>query len=113
MRSACAQKSIRSNFQDMVIDLHAVLGGEPVIGDFSWVAPSVCLRDRIATGSGVTVGMGAIVTKDVPDGTTAMGVPARPIEEQRRLLRQLPDLLVEGQRTTCQLPAATTRVSSV
>jgi len=79
---------------------HAMLGGGLTIGDFSWVAPSACLRDRIDVGSYATVGLGAVVTKDVPDGITVMGAPARPIEEQKRLLRRLSDLAADGQAAT-------------
>lgn len=74
---------------------HAMLAAE-TIGDLSWIAPSACLRDRIAIGSRVTVGLGAVVTKDIPDGTTVMGLPARPIEEQKRLLRRLSALAAQG-----------------
>ena len=72
---------------------HAMLGGGLTIGDFSWVAPSVCLRDRITIGSGVTVGLGAVVTKDVPDGATVLGTPARELDEFKRLLSILNGLL--------------------
>jgi UDP-3-O-[3-hydroxymyristoyl] glucosamine N-acyltransferase len=80
-----------------VITAHAMLAAD-TIGDFSWIAPSACLRDRIAIGSGVIVGLGAVVTKDVPDGTTVMGVPARPIEEQRRLLAYWTEVIAQADR---------------
>jgi serine acetyltransferase len=35
------------------------------------------VRDHIALGAGVMVAMGAVVTADVPDGATVVGVPAR------------------------------------
>lgn len=71
---------------------HAMIGGGTHIGDRTWVAPCACLRDRIRIGDEVTVGMGAVVTKDVASATTVMGVPARGLEEQKRLLRRLSDL---------------------
>jgi len=35
------------------------------------------VRDHVAIGDGATVGMGAVVVKDIPDGARALGVPAR------------------------------------
>ena len=77
---------------------HAMLGGGLMIGDFSWVAPSACLRDRIAIGSGVTVGLGAVVTKDVPDGTTVFGSPARELAEQKRLLAHWAAVIAQAEQ---------------
>jgi UDP-3-O-[3-hydroxymyristoyl] glucosamine N-acyltransferase len=77
---------------------HAMVGGSTRIGDYAWVAPSACLRDGISIGDRATVGLGALVVKDVPDDTTVMGAPARPIEEQKRLLRRLADLATDEGR---------------
>ena len=37
---------------------------------------NVVVRDQRTIGEGVTIGMGAVVTKDVPDGETWLGSPA-------------------------------------
>lgn len=71
---------------------HAMIGGSTQIGDFAWVAPSACLRDRITIGERAVVGLAAVVTKDVPDGVTVMGSPAREQESQKRLLGKLAKL---------------------
>jgi UDP-3-O-[3-hydroxymyristoyl] glucosamine N-acyltransferase len=60
---------------------HAMIGGSTIIGDHSWIAPSAALRDRLKIGSHVTVGLGAIVTKNIPDGETWIGNPAREISQ--------------------------------
>jgi UDP-3-O-[3-hydroxymyristoyl] glucosamine N-acyltransferase len=56
---------------------HAMVGGSTVIGDQTWIAPSACLRNGISIGDNVTIGLAALVTKNVPDGETWAGFPAR------------------------------------
>jgi UDP-3-O-[3-hydroxymyristoyl] glucosamine N-acyltransferase len=64
---------------------HVTIGGSTVIGDYSWIAPSAVLKDNIRVGNRSTVGMGAVVTKDIPDGETWTGPPARPINRFARM----------------------------
>lgn len=71
---------------------HAMVGGSTRIGDYAWVAPSACLRDRIEIGEHAVVGLAAVVTKDVPAGATVMGAPARDADSQKRLLARLSQL---------------------
>ena len=68
---------------------HAMIGGSTVIGDYSWVAPNVALRDQINIGHHVTVGMGAIVTKNIPEGETWTGSPAKNLQEFLELQQKL------------------------
>jgi UDP-3-O-[3-hydroxymyristoyl] glucosamine N-acyltransferase len=75
---------------------HAMVGGSARIGDGAWIAPSACIRDGIAIGAGAIVGMAALVVKDVPDGATVMGAPAREAAEYRALLQQLRRLAEES-----------------
>jgi UDP-3-O-[3-hydroxymyristoyl] glucosamine N-acyltransferase len=71
---------------------HAMVGGSTKIGDYAWVAPSACLRDRIDIGERAVVGLAAVVTKDVPAGATVMGAPARDAASQKRMLARLSQL---------------------
>lgn len=71
---------------------NSMIGGSTIIGDYSWIAPSAFLMNKIRIGDNVTVGMGAIVTKDIPDGETWAGSPARPIKEFIELLKKLKNL---------------------
>lgn len=57
------------------------LGGEVEIGDYSWLGVGAVVINRTAVGSGVTVGAGSCVIGNLPDGVTAVGVPARPVRQ--------------------------------
>jgi UDP-3-O-[3-hydroxymyristoyl] glucosamine N-acyltransferase len=70
-----------------------MVGGSVQIADYAWVSPSACLRDGISIGNQSTVGLGAVVVKDVSDGTTVMGTPARPADEYKALLKELKKLI--------------------
>jgi len=62
------------------ITAHAMLGGSVVIGSDTWVGPTASIRDWRIVGQNALIGIGAVVTKDVPDGATVVGNPARPIK---------------------------------
>ena len=47
------------------------------IGPRCWLAQSAAIRQGLCVGADSTVGMGAVVVKDVPSNATVMGVPAR------------------------------------
>ena len=51
--------------------------GVPTIGDFVYVGPHATVVSRIRIGDGCVVGANSLVVTDVPDGATAIGVPAR------------------------------------
>lgn len=55
----------------------AAIGGGTVIGPDAYLGLGCRIRDHLQIGSGVTVGMGAVVTRSVRDGVTVTGVPAR------------------------------------
>jgi UDP-3-O-[3-hydroxymyristoyl] glucosamine N-acyltransferase len=78
--------------QNAVVIAQSMLGGSVVIGDGSWVAPSACIMNQRKIGAGATVGLQALVVKDVPAGQTAMGAPAVSQAEfqlQRAALKRL------------------------
>ena len=50
------------------------------IGDNVWIGGSVTILPGVHIGNNVTVGAGAVVTKDIPDGCIAAGNPARVIK---------------------------------
>ena len=62
----------------VVINPLASISGGVVIGDRTLVGTAATVLQYINVGSDVSVSAGAVVTKDVLDGTTVTGVPARP-----------------------------------
>lgn len=59
----------------------SLVGGSTSIGDKSWLAPKVTIRDNVKIGNNTTIGMGAVVTKNVPNDSIWAGAPARPIKD--------------------------------
>ena len=58
---------------------NAVLAGGVRVGSLAWIGGCASVRQLIEVGEGTVVGMGAVVTKDVPPGVTVVGSPARVI----------------------------------
>ena len=71
---------------------NAMIGGSTVLGDGSWVSPSATLRDTIRIGRDAMVGLGAVVTRDVPDAEVWAGTPARPMAELIAMQNKLKNL---------------------
>lgn len=82
----------------VIVNYGAALGHDAQIGEFSFIAPGVHVAGNVTVGArcwigvgssivqGVTmgadvvIGAGAVVVSDLPNGVTALGVPARPRE---------------------------------
>ncbi len=55
----------------------AILTGLIDVGDFTWVGAGATILPRLTIGQDAIIAAGAVVTRDVPPGSTVMGVPAR------------------------------------
>lgn len=56
--------------------------GKPItIGDNCWLAGNVTVIGGVTIGEGSVIGAGSVVTRDVPAGVFAAGVPCRVIKE--------------------------------
>ena len=55
------------------------LCGEVTVGARSTVFAGATVMPGVTIGADATVGAGALVNRDVPDGTTVVGVPAKPL----------------------------------
>ena len=58
--------------------------GEILIEDGAWIGVSSTIIFPVRIGKNAIVGAGSVVTKDVPDNTLAVGVPARVIKHRGR-----------------------------
>ncbi len=59
---------------------HATLCGHVEVGEGTHIGAGATVIPSVKIGRWVTIGAGSVVTADVPDGATAVGVPARVIK---------------------------------
>ncbi|CCI84871.1 sugar O-acetyltransferase [Lactobacillus pasteurii DSM 23907 = CRBIP 24.76] len=56
--------------------------GAPItIGDDCWLASGVTVCPGVTIGKGCVIGAGSVVTKDIPDNSLAVGVPAKVVRQ--------------------------------
>ena len=57
----------------------AALGGGSRVDDNSYIGMGAIIRDHVTVSGDTLVGMGAVVSKQFPAGSTLIGIPARPM----------------------------------
>lgn len=63
--------------RDTAVIASSMIAGSVRVGDRAWIAPSAAVMNKRTVGDDATVGLGAVVVKDVPAGATVKGVPAK------------------------------------
>ncbi len=59
------------------------ISGSNIIDDNVWIAPNSSIRGWVHIQEGATIGMGAVVVKDIPANETWVGNPARKLEKKK------------------------------
>ncbi|MCL2572527.1 MAG: serine O-acetyltransferase [Defluviitaleaceae bacterium] len=86
---------------DNVLIYHGVtLGGtgkiggkrHPTVGDNVIIGAGATILGSIKIGTGAKIGAGAMVVKDVPDGTTVVGEPGRNVQTEASLRNEIESL---------------------
>ena len=68
---------------DVPISLQGLRGAPIRIGQGSWIGRGVMVTSGVSIGKGCVIGANAVVTKDIPDWSVAVGVPARVIKSRK------------------------------
>ena len=65
------------------ISTGATVNGAAKVGEQSFVGSQSVVNQCVAIGERVVIGAGSAVVSDLPDGSVAVGVPAKPINKTR------------------------------
>ena len=73
--------AVNHNFEDVTKPVihQGITGKGIVVEDGAWIGAGATVLDGVRVGRGAVVGANAVVTRDIPPHTVAVGVPARPI----------------------------------
>lgn len=70
--------------RNTVVIANTMLGGSVSVGDGAWLAPSVTIMNQASIGEGATLGLGAVVLKDVAPRQVIVGNPGKVLEKKPR-----------------------------
>jgi sugar O-acyltransferase (sialic acid O-acetyltransferase NeuD family) len=70
--------------------------GRGILEEGVHIGPNVSIENRVKIGEYAIVGMGSVVTKDVPGGMTVIGSPAREMSDQQRLFAHWAEVITQA-----------------
>jgi acetyltransferase-like isoleucine patch superfamily enzyme len=75
--------AVNHNYADITFPVieQGITGKGIVIEDGAWIGAGAAILDGVRVGKGAVVGANAVVTKDVPSHTVAVGIPAAVVRE--------------------------------
>lgn len=59
--------------------------GRVTVGAKTFIGAKALIRENVTIGKNCMVGMGSVVTKDIPDNTTVIGNPAKPLYKKKKV----------------------------
>lgn len=68
--------------KNCIIIAQSLIAGSCILEDDVYVSMSTSIRNGVTIGKNAFIGMGAVVTKDIPSKSTVIGVPAKPINKK-------------------------------
>lgn len=78
--------------KNTVVIANSMVGGSTEIGDDAWIAPSVSIMQSLKLGKKSLAGLGAVITKNIPDNETWVGNPAKRLDIFKEQMKRINDL---------------------
>ncbi len=67
--------------KNTIITAQVIICGSVEIGENCWLAPNCSIIQKVKIGNRVKIGIGAVITNDIEDDKTMMGLDALPLQD--------------------------------